>query len=44
MSNTEQNSNINTPEEEFVVIKNGDSKAALQPAQQPRASLRAYVA
>ena len=36
MSNTEQNSNQNTPEEEFVVIKNGDSKAATQPAQQPR--------
>lgn len=36
MSNTEQNSNINIPEEEFVVIKNGDSKAAPQPAQQPR--------
>lgn len=36
MSNTEQNSNQNTPEEEFVVIKNGDSKAAPQPAQQPR--------
>ena len=36
MSNTEQNSNINTPEEEFVVIKNGDRKAAPQPAQQPR--------
>ena len=36
MSNTEQNSNINTPEEEFVVIKNSDSKAAPQPAQQPR--------
>ena len=36
MSNTEQNSNINTPEEEFVVIKNSDGKAAPQPAQQPR--------